>query len=156
MFYGDMRPEGLFRLVNFGHPPPLVFSNEFGKFMEIGQAQMVQFPALGLEIPEDHPDRNKYFSITLRKRQLNISDVSEITLMSPGDIIFLYTDGVYDGSDEQDRAQIEQVVREHKREPAKEICNAIMEYAVKQDEHLREINEPDRIDDKTAFIIKRD
>jgi hypothetical protein len=30
-----------------------------------------------------------------------------------------------------------------------------MEYAVKQDEHLREINEPDRIDDKTAFIIKR-
>ena len=40
----------------------------------------------------------------LRKRQLNISDVSEITLMSPGDIIFLYTDGVYDGSDEQDRA----------------------------------------------------
>jgi hypothetical protein len=23
---------------------------------------MVQFPALGLEIPEAHPDRNRYFS----------------------------------------------------------------------------------------------
>src|ERR1700737_4308995 len=64
MLYGEMRPEGHFRFVNFGHPPPLVFSNEFGKFMEIGQARMVQFPPLGLEIPEDHPDRNKYFSIS--------------------------------------------------------------------------------------------
>jgi len=43
---------------------------------------MVQFPALGLEIPEDHPDRNKYFSMSLRKRQVNFSDVAEITLMS--------------------------------------------------------------------------
>src|ERR1700726_3632186 len=66
MLYGEMRPEGLFRFVNFGHPPPLVFSNEFGRFMEIGRARMVQFPPLGLETPEDHPDRNKYFSISLR------------------------------------------------------------------------------------------
>jgi hypothetical protein len=51
--------------------------------MDIGQARMVQFPPLGLEIPEDHPDRNKYFSISLRKRQVNPSDVAEITLMSP-------------------------------------------------------------------------
>ena len=32
-------------------------------------------------------------------RQINSSDVAEITLMSPGDMLFLYTDGVYDGSD---------------------------------------------------------
>src|SRR5229473_4273338 len=35
MLYGELRPNGYFRFVNFGHPPPLVFSNEFGKFMEI-------------------------------------------------------------------------------------------------------------------------
>jgi Stage II sporulation protein E (SpoIIE) len=57
MLYGEMRPEGLFRFVNFGHPPPLVFSNEFAKFMEIGQARMVPFPPLGLEIPEDRPEQ---------------------------------------------------------------------------------------------------
>ena len=28
---------------------------------------MVQFLALGLEIPEDHPDRNKYRSMAFRK-----------------------------------------------------------------------------------------
>jgi serine/threonine protein phosphatase PrpC len=155
MLYGDMRPEGLFRFVNFGHPPPLVFSNEFGKFMEIGQARMVQFPPLGLEIPEDHPDRNKYFSISLRKRQVNSSDVAEITLMSPGDILFLYTDGVYDGNDDEERSQLERVLRNHKDQPAREICNALLDYAVKRDGRLQQIGEADIIDDKTVFIIKR-
>jgi serine phosphatase RsbU (regulator of sigma subunit) len=155
MIYGEMRPEGHFRFVNFGHPPPLVFSAEFGKFVEIDKDRMVQFPALGLEIPEDHPDRNKYFSMGFRKRQVNSLDVAEITLMSPGDILFLYTDGVYDGSDEEDRSHIERIIRDHKDHAAREICNAIMDYAVKQDEHLQQISEVDRIDDKTAFIIKR-
>jgi len=155
MLYGELRPSGYFRFVNFGHPPPLVFSAEYEKFMEIDKDRMVQFPALGLVIPEDHPDRNKYFSIELRKRQVNSSDVAEITLMSPGDILLLHSDGVYDGSDEQDRLQIERVVREHKNEPAREICNAILQHAVKQDEYLQQANQIDRIDDKTVFIIKR-
>ncbi len=155
MLYGEMRPEGNFRFVNFGHPPPLVFSAEFGRFMEVDKDHMVQFPPLGLEIPEDHPDRNKYFSMSLRKRQVNFSDVAEITLMSPGDILFLYTDGVYDGSDEEERLQIEGVIRDHKSEAAKEICNAILQYAIKQDEYLQQTKEVDRIDDKTVFIIKR-
>jgi serine phosphatase RsbU (regulator of sigma subunit) len=155
MLYGEIRPGGHFRFVNFGHPPPLVFSAEYEMFMEIAEAGIVQFLALGLEIPEDHPDRSKYLSMALRPRQINSDDVSEITLMSPGDILFLYTDGVYDGSDAQDRAQIERVIRDHKDRPAREICNAILEYAVKQDEHLQQIDETDRIDDKTVVIIKR-
>jgi serine phosphatase RsbU (regulator of sigma subunit) len=155
MLYGEIRPGGHFRFVNFGHPPPLVFSAEYNRFMEIDDARMVQFLALGLEIPEDHPDRNKYLSMALRTRQINSSDVAEITLMSPGDLLFLYTDGVYDGSDQQDRLQIEDVIREHKQEPAREICNAILQFAVMQDHHLQEITEDDRIDDKTVFIIKR-
>jgi serine phosphatase RsbU (regulator of sigma subunit) len=155
MLYGEIRPGGYFRFVNFGHPPPLVFSAEYKRFMEIDKARMVQFLALGLEIPEDSPDRNKYFSMALRTRKISSSDIAEITLMSPGDILFLYTDGVYDGSDEQDRLQIEQVIREHKDEPAKGICNAILDHAVKQDEYLEQVSEKDRIDDKTAFVIKR-
>ena len=155
MLYGEIHPDGHFRFVNFGHPPPLVFSAEYGRFMEIDKDRMVQFLPLGLEIPEDHPDRNRYFSMSLRRKRMNSSDVAEITLMSPGDILFLYSDGVYDGSDEQDRLQIERVIREQKNEPAKEICNAILEYAVKQDAYLRQIGEEDRIDDKTVFVIKR-
>ena len=156
MLYGEVHPYGYFRFVNFGHPPPLVFSAEYSKFMEIDKSRMVQFLPLGLQIPEDHPDRNRYLSLEFRERRVNSSDVAELTLMSPGDIFFLYTDGVYDGSDKQERQHLEEVMREHYREPAKEICNALLEYAVKNDDRLRQIGEQDRIDDKTVFIIKRD
>ncbi|MGD0891589.1 MAG: PP2C family protein-serine/threonine phosphatase [Terracidiphilus sp.] len=156
MVYGEIRPGGLFRFVNFGHPPPLVFSAEYGKFMDIGTARMVQFPSLGLEIPEDHPDRSRYVSLMLRPNQITASDMDEITLMSPGDIIFLYTDGVYDGDDEQDRQEIEQIFRECKRKPARDICSAILDYALRNDERLRQSGQSDRIDDKTVFIIKRE
>ena len=155
MLYGEVRPSGHFRFVNFGHPPPLVFSAEYEKFMEIGKASMVQLLPLGLAIPEDDPDRNRYLSMAPRTHKIDSSDLAEITLMSPGDILFLYTDGVYDGSDEQDRIQIEQVIREHRDESAKDVCNAILTHALKQDEYLKQISEQDRIDDKTAFVIKR-
>jgi serine phosphatase RsbU (regulator of sigma subunit) len=154
MLYGDLRPNGHFRFVNFGGPPPLVFSAEFGRFVTMNTDHLVQFPALGLEIPEDHPDRNRYFSMAVRQKQIRSSDVAEIRLMSPGDIVFLYSDGVYDGSDEDDRMKLERVVCDNKERPAKEICNAILQHALKQDEHFRKIGEKDRVDDKTAFIIK--
>lgn len=155
MLYGEVRPNGHFRFVNFGHPPPLVFSAEYRRFAEIDKNCMVQFLELGLQIPEDHPDRNRYFSLQFRQLRANSADVAEITLMSPGDILFLYTDGVYDGNDNEGRKQLEGVMREHYWLPAKEICSALLEYALKEDEHLRQIGEPDRIDDKTVFIIKR-
>ncbi len=150
MLYGEVRPFGNFRFVNFGHPPPLVFSAEYRKFMEIDKSRMVQFLPLGVQIPEDHPDRNRYLSLDSREGNANSSNVAELTLLSPGDIFLLYTDGVYDGSDKEERQQLERVMREHYRQPAKEICNALLEYAVKKDDRLRQIGEQDRIDDKTV------
>jgi serine phosphatase RsbU (regulator of sigma subunit) len=155
MLYGEVHPYGHFRFVNFGHPPPLVFSAEYRKFVELDKNRMVQFLALGLQIPADHPDRKRYFSMKLRPRQANSSDVAEITLMSPGDILFLFTDGVYDGSDDDERRHLESVMRDHDRQSARDICNALLEHATKDDDHLRQIGEGDRIDDKTVFIIKR-
>src|SRR5882672_2818252 len=155
MLYGEVHPSGHFRFVNFGHPPPLVFSLEWRKFVALDKSRMVRFMPLGLQIPEDYPDRDRYFSVQLRQRRANSSDVAEITLMSPGDILFLYTDGVYDGSDTEERRQLEAVMRERCLLPAKDICNALLQYALKKDDHLRQIGEQDRIDDKTVFIIKR-
>jgi serine phosphatase RsbU (regulator of sigma subunit) len=155
MLYGEVRPYGHFRFVNFGHPPPLVFSAEYRKFMDIDKSRMVQFLPLGLQIAEDHPDRNRYFSLETRQRGAKSSDIAELTLMSPGDILFLYTDGVYDGSDKEERGQLESVMREYCRLPAKDMCNAFLEYALKRDDRLRQIVEEDRIDDKTVFIIRR-
>jgi serine phosphatase RsbU (regulator of sigma subunit) len=156
MLYGEVHPYGYFRFVNFGHPPPLVFSAEFKKFVDLDKDRMVQFLPLGLQIPSDHPDRKRYFSMRLRNKPANSSDVAEITLMSPGDILFLYTDGVYDGSDDEERQHLEVIMREHYWKSAREICNAVLEHATRDDDHLRQIGEEDRIDDKTVFIIKRE
>ena len=155
MLYGEIHPSGHFRFVNFGHPPPLLFSSELGKFLDIDKSRMVQFLPLGLEIPEDHPDRSRYFSMHLRHRTANSSDVAELTLIRPGDSLFLYTDGVYDGSDKEERETLESVMRKHCRLPAKEISKALLEYALEKDEQLKRIHEEDRIDDKTVFVIKR-
>jgi serine phosphatase RsbU (regulator of sigma subunit) len=155
MLYGEVHPSGHFRFVNFGHPPPLLFSAEFGKFLDVDRSRMVQFLPLGLEIPEDHPDRSRYFSMHLRQRRANSSDVAELTLIRPGDTLFLYTDGVYDGSGDEERLLLEALMRKHCQLPAKDICNALLEYAVRKDDHLRRAGEKDRIDDKTVFIIKR-
>jgi serine phosphatase RsbU (regulator of sigma subunit) len=155
MVYGEVRPGGHFRFANFGHPPPLVFSAEFGRFMNINESRMVHFLPLGLQIPVDHPDRKKYYSMNFRQKEFDSSDLGEITLMSPGDILVLYTDGVYDGGDQQARELLEAVMRERYRQTAKEICNALLDYAIKQDEHLRENGDQALIDDKTVFIVKR-
>jgi serine phosphatase RsbU (regulator of sigma subunit) len=155
MLYGEVHPYGYFRFVNFGHPPPLVFSAEYRKFVELDKDRMVQFLPLGLQMSADHPDRKKYFSMKLRAREASSSDVAEITLMSPGDILFLYTDGVYDGSDYEERQHFESLMREHYHQSARDICTAVLDHAVRNDDNLRQRGQADRIDDKTVFIIKR-
>jgi serine phosphatase RsbU (regulator of sigma subunit) len=111
--------------------------------------------ALGLQLPADHPDRKRYYSLALRQREIGSSDLAEITLLDPGDILVLYTDGVYDGSDKQARALLEAVISEHYRQPARDICNALLDHAVKQDNQLRQSGDVDLIDDKTVFVVKR-
>ena len=155
MLYGEVRPYGHFRFVNFGHPPPLVFSAQRNTFAEIDRGRMVQFFPLGLEIPEDHPDRKRYVSMHFRQGPADYSDIADIALINPGDILFLYTDGVYDGGDEQGRRNLEELIRDHRSLSAKEICGVVMEYAVSNDRQLRDGDESDRVDDKTVFIIKR-
>jgi serine phosphatase RsbU (regulator of sigma subunit) len=160
MIYGELRPGGHFRFANFGHPTPLVFSAEYRKFMNINDSRMVTFLPLGLHIPADHPDRKKYYSLNFQEAESqqpesDASDLDELTLMSPGDILVIYSDGVYDGSDERERQLLETVMCEHYRQPARDICNALLDYAVARDEPLRQKGDVDLIDDKTVFIVKR-
>jgi serine phosphatase RsbU (regulator of sigma subunit) len=155
MLYGEIRPSGQFRFVNFGHPPPLLFSAERRKFIEVDRDRMVRFLPLGLEVPEDHPDRKRYLSMQFRQKPVGYSDVAEIALIHSGDILFLYTDGVHDGSDEEVRHDLEVVMDACRERSAKDICTAVLDYAVRRDVALRESGEQDLIDDKTAFVIKR-
>ncbi len=155
MLYGEIHPGGQFRFANFGHPPPLVFSAKYGCVMDVHQAQMAQFLALGLQLPADHPDRRRYFSMSWRERPIQSEDIAEITLMGPGDILVLYTDGVYDGSDAAARARLQSILQQTHQQSAREICEALLDYALEQDEILRNTGDEALIDDKTVFILKR-
>jgi len=155
MLYGEVHSSGHFRFVNFGHPPPLLFSARSRKFEGIDRERMVQFLPLGLEVPEDHPDRKRYISMRFRQHPAGCSDVAEITLLNPGDILFLYTDGVYDGSDEDEGRELEGLMRAHSSLSAKDICSAVLAYAIEKDQRFRDSGETDRVDDKTVFVIKR-
>jgi serine phosphatase RsbU (regulator of sigma subunit) len=154
MLYGEVNPSGNFRFVNFGHPPPLLFSARERKFAEVGRERMVRFLPLGLEVPEDHPDRKRYTSMHFRRSPAACSDVAQISLINPGDILFLYTDGVYDGSDAEERLELEELMRAQCSLSAREICSAVLAYAAGKDQRSLERGEGDVIDDKTVFIIK--
>jgi hypothetical protein len=51
--------------------------------------------------------------------------------------------------------KLEAVMRESGGRSAKEICNALLEFAVREDDALRQRGDEDLIHDKTMFIIKR-
>jgi hypothetical protein len=46
-------------------------------------------------------------------------------------------------------------MRENYLQPAREICNALLDYATQQDDYLRQKGDEALIDDKTVFIVKR-
>ena len=155
MLYGEIHPGGTFRFANFGHPPPLVFSGKCSQLLPVHDDHMAQFLALGLQLPADHPDRRRYFSMNLRSRRIFTEDIAEITLINPGDILILYTDGVYDGTDAEGRVALERILQQRHAEPARNICDALMEYALLQDEVLRLRGDEALIDDKTVMVVKR-
>jgi serine phosphatase RsbU (regulator of sigma subunit) len=155
MLYGEIHPGGSFRFANFGHPPPLVFSAKCSRLLAVHDDHMAQFLALGLQLPADHPDRRRYFSMNLRQRRIFSEDIAEITLINSGDILILYTDGVYDGSDAEGRVALEAILQTYHEEPAKILCDKLMEYALLQDELLRVNGDEALIDDKTVLVVKR-
>lgn len=155
MLYGEVHTSGHFRFVSFGHPPPLLFSARAGRFAEIDPQRMASFLPLGLEVPEDHPDRRMYTSMTMRRSLATCSDIADIPLINAGDILVLYTDGVYDGGDEIERRDLEELIRAHSSRSAKDICAAVLGYATARDRRFCESGRSDMVDDKTVFVIKR-
>jgi serine phosphatase RsbU (regulator of sigma subunit) len=125
MIYGEIHRSGTFRFISAGHHPPLVFSNEFDEFVDIHPGLLVSYPPIGTMPSKNDPD------LSLRPSVLGYKDkytVNELKLMSPGDILLLYTDGLkeheIDGKSYfPDR--LESKVRECKKESARRILEEV-------------------------------
>jgi serine phosphatase RsbU (regulator of sigma subunit) len=144
MLYGEVSGRGRFRFISAAHPPPVVFSREYQKLMPIGADRIVVFPPIGMLPSEENPDNAKEIGIYGYKRHYT---VNEINLLSPGDALLLYTDGLSEHADGNFfPGEVERCFRETGDGTAKEICS-----------HLRQrvmtFGAP--VDDVSFIVIRR-
>ncbi len=123
LIYGEISQTGRFRFVNAGHPLPLVFSSEFDRFVDISPDRFTSYPPIGLQPSEGHADASHYERALGYKKQYA---TNELNLMGRGDVLLIYTDGLFDPFSPYTRDQLERVVSQAKNGSAKEICETII------------------------------
>ncbi len=124
MTYGEISGSGDFTFINAGNPPPVVFSREFGRLVDINADRLTNFYPIGLFPSEDNPDHSRV-QAPLTKKPFT---TNRLTLLSPGDILLLYTDGLQDharGDEDYFPGQLENVLRASRDRSAREICDAV-------------------------------
>jgi serine phosphatase RsbU (regulator of sigma subunit) len=146
MIYGEISKDATFRFLSAAHPPPVVFSNQHDRFMEVSQDLCTSFPPIGTLPSDDVIDRSKMSSVLGFKDRYQLN---EWKLMGTGDILLLYTDGLLEharGDEPYFPQHLEAKIREVKREGAREIVDRIKS-------HLLSFAPP--ADDISFVVIKR-
>ena len=125
LLYGEVSNDGVFRFLSAGHPPPIVFSNEYDRIVKLDTKDVMNSTPLGIFPSEYHVDIERFDPAVVEKGKYPLN---EIALLGRGDILLLYTDGLIDQehspvsfSDER----LEQVLRETKHESARDVYAAI-------------------------------
>jgi serine phosphatase RsbU (regulator of sigma subunit) len=142
LIYGEISETGRFSFVSAGHPPPLVFSREFDRFVEVSQDRLVSYSPIGLQPGEDHADAKRYERALGYKKRYTVNNLN---LMGHGDVLLLYTDGLIEPLSAYTQTQLEQVVSRVKHDSAQLICEAII-----RDRH----GTAAQTDDLTLVVIK--
>jgi serine phosphatase RsbU (regulator of sigma subunit) len=146
MIYGEISEDTTFRFLSAGHPPPVVFSNQHDRFMEVSEEFCTSFPPIGTLPSLDVIDRNRTQSVLGFKERYQLN---EWKLMGAGDILLLYTDGLLEhtnGSRPYFPRYLEDTVQQVKASSARAIFEAIRV-------HVLDFAEPK--DDISLVIIKR-
>jgi serine phosphatase RsbU (regulator of sigma subunit) len=144
MIYGEILEDTTFRFLSAAHPPPVVFSNQHDRFMDVSADLCTSFPPIGTLPSRDVIDQSRSHSVLGFKERYQLN---EWRLMGAGDILLLYTDGLLEHADgEYFRGHLESKIREVKRQSAREIFDALKA-------HVLGFGAPS--DDISLVIIKR-
>jgi serine phosphatase RsbU (regulator of sigma subunit) len=123
LIYGEISSTGRFRFVNTGHPPPLVFSREFRRFVDINPSRLASYPPIGLQVSEDQVDARQYQRALGYKKRYTLNDLN---LMGQGDVLLLYTDGLLEPQSDYSQEMLEQVVCRTVNDSAAAICESVL------------------------------
>lgn len=130
MIYGEISARGRFRFISAGHPPPLVFSREYGRFMPLGESRTISSIPVGMLPSGGDPDQRLHPSVFGRKQ---LYEVNEIDLLADGDILLLHTDGFSDHGAEGWFPEVpRRVLAEHKAQSAAAISERLRESLLEQ------------------------
>jgi serine phosphatase RsbU (regulator of sigma subunit) len=124
VIYGEIAQNGDFTFLNAGSPPPVVFSREFGRLADINADRLTSFYPIGLFPSEQNLDHSRV-EAPLTKKPFT---TNRLTLLSPGDILLLYSDGLLDharGEEAYFPGRLESVLRETRDLTAAGICDAV-------------------------------
>jgi serine phosphatase RsbU (regulator of sigma subunit) len=127
MIYGEISEKGIFRFISAGHPPPMIFSAEFDCFVRIDPARLRTFFPVGMFPNEAGVEESIEPRPRVYKKKYT---VNEVNLMAPGDLLFLFTDGLSDHAAEGQSyvpGRFEATVRSSKHLPARGIVAAVYE-----------------------------
>jgi serine phosphatase RsbU (regulator of sigma subunit) len=125
MIYGEIHRNGTFRFISAGHHPPLIFSNEYHRFVEIHPGLLVSFPPIGTMPSKSDPDPLMQPSVLGYKEKYT---VNELKLMAGGDILLLCSDGLIEHEHEGKAyfpGRLEATIGRCKRESSRRIVEEI-------------------------------
>lgn len=93
MIYGEIDARGTFRFISAGHPRPLIYSAEYGRFVDVDRSLMTTVHPIGLFPTENDID------LDVSQRPTAVSPrhhVNQVSLMNHGDMLLLLTDGAFE------------------------------------------------------------
>lgn len=143
VLYGEIAEDGTFRFILAGHPPPLVFSARYGRFMEVDTNRKVAVHPLGLFPTEGDVDG------AADEQPVAVSPrytVNEVRLMGDGDVLLLHTDGASDHVGGDLAGALEPTLRRVSSRSAREIVEVL---------HAELLSRGDLADDMTLVAIKK-
>lgn len=146
LIYGEISEDATFRFLTAAQPPPLVFSREHGRLMDVPDEACVSFPPIGVLPSFDVIDRHRTATPLGFKPRY---EMNEWRLLGQGDVLLLRTDGFADH--ERDgvpycRTELESTLRACQDEDARTIFETITA-------DLRAFAPP--TDDVSVVVIKR-
>ena len=143
MIYGEVAEDGTFRFISAGHPLPIIYSAEFGRFVDLEPSCISSVQPIGLFPTEGDIDRAMELTPPSESPH---AVVNQLRLLGDGDILLLYTDGASDRIDGEFADALTPTIRSVASLSAKEIVYALRD-------------ELDRLgaqeDDMTLVAIKR-